>query len=234
MESKMGHFLSAPARRLSFFCASVLLVYALIIVESCVTPPIVDLAATDLDVNILVVDPDESPSDNKVLVNIQFFSNGSLVKLANNISVKCNNEALPATDLGYMSRIPIAPANGRYNFQYSRNAVNTNVIVPVQARPVITAPSRGAVIPRSNNLGISYVPGNSVGVHAGASNSSSSTSGDVQDDDGLYEAFNVSSLQAGPGQLGLTRELTFTLPPGDFKSVKVNYSTGSRFNVTWQ
>jgi hypothetical protein len=185
-------------------------------------------------VNIVIVDPDESPSDNKVLVNIQFFSNGSLVKLANNISVKCNNEALPATDLGYMSRIPIAPANGRYNFQYSRNAVNTNVMVPVQARPVITAPSRGAVIPRSSPLGISYVPGNSKGVRAGASNSSSSTSGDVQDDDGLYEAFNVSSLQAGPGQLGLTRELTFTLPPGGFKSVKVNYSTGSRFNVTWQ
>lgn len=63
----------------------------------CHPPPVVDLPASDLDAKITVADTEATPSDGKVLIAVQFFSNGTYVELASNATVTCNGTLCPST-----------------------------------------------------------------------------------------------------------------------------------------
>lgn len=200
---------------------------------ACNPPATVDLAASDLDVKITVIDTDKNPSDHKVPIVMQFFTNGKFVQLASNATVTCNGVALSWNGLGYAQRVPIVATGGAYSCRHQRNNVTATANATVPARPVITSPTPGATVTRSNSLTIAYQPDGGTGVRGGAGDGSTGLSGNVQADNGFFTGFDVSTLKAGPGTVSITREFTFTPPSGGFKSVEVKYSAGSDVNVTW-
>lgn len=197
-------------------------------------PPVVDLPAADLDVKITVVDTDANPADGKAPIVVQFFNGGTFVQLSNNVAVSCNGVALTWNGLGYAERVPLVAPGGIYRCTHGRSGVNTSVDIVVPARPVFVAPTQGATVNRSSGLTITYVPGSGTGMRASAGDGSTGLGGNLQADDGTFSSFDVSSLQAGPGSLGLTREFTFTPGGTGFQSAEIKYSSGADINVTWQ
>lgn len=205
----------------------------LALLVACNPPPVVDVAASNLDVTITIVDTDATPADGKVPIVVQFFSNGTFVQLASNATVQCNNVNLTFNGLGYAERVALAPAGGTYACSHTRNGVTTNASVTVPARPVLTSPTQGATVARNNSFTITYIAGNGTGVRGVAGDGSTGMSGNVQPDNGSYTGFDISSLKVGAGTVGLTREFTFAPSGTGFKSVKINYSSGSDIKVTW-
>lgn len=200
---------------------------------ACNPPPVVDVPASNLDVNISIINTEASPSDGKIPIIVQFFLNGTYVQLASNATVTCNGVTPTFGGLGYADRVPLVPVGGTYNCTHTRNGIITNVSVAVPLRPVFISPTQGATVARSSNLTITYVAGSSSGVRGSAGDGSTGLGGNLETDNGTYTGFNVSSLKAGPGSIGLTREFTFTPSGTGFKSVKISYSSGSDIKITW-
>jgi hypothetical protein len=211
-----------------------LLVGGIVFLNACKEPATVDKPASELSVKLTVIDTDESPSDGKVPVVMQFFFQGEYVKLSSNAAITCNGVTLTDHGLGYAERVPIAPVGGAYVFQHSRSGVNTTVGVAVPARPVFVSPTAGSSVARSTNLSISYVAGNGSGIRASAGDGSTGLGKNLQPDNGIYTGFDVSSLNAGPGTIGITREVENLHSGGaGFSSVESAYSSGSDINITW-
>jgi len=201
---------------------------------SCPPPSVVDEPASNLSATLTVVDITESPSDGKVPIIMQFFKNGKYVQLASNITVSCNGVNLPLGGLGYAERVPLVATGGKYICVYSRNAVNSQINVTVPARPVVTAPAQGATVARSNNLTINYAADGGTGITGSGSDGATSVGHDTQNDTGTYTGLDVSSLQAGPGTVSITREFKNNIPGTGFISVEVKYTTSrTGNNVTW-
>ncbi len=200
---------------------------------SCPPPAVVDEPASNLSATVTIVDTEETPSDGKVPIIIQFFKNGTYVQLAGSAAVTCNGVNLPLGGLGYAERVPIVAAGGTYHCLHSRSAVNTQINVTVPARPVITSPAAGSTVTRSNSLTINYVADGGIGIRGSAGDGSTGLSKDVQNDTGSYTGFDVSSLHAGPGSIGITREFNNNIPAAGFISVQQKYSSGKSINITW-
>ena len=222
-----------PARRLHKFIAGVVFTYSLLFIPACEAPPIVDLAAAELDVKINILDTQGSSPGSKAFATFRFLSNGKIVQLDGNASVTCNSEGLSWAGLFYRDWIPTAAAGGTNTFRHTRNQVTTEIIVPVQPRPVITYPAAGEGITRGTNIGMTYVPGGGTGMRGSASNSDASNGGTLQLDNGSYTGLDASSLAAGSGKLSLTREFKLPLPAGGFKSVEATYSSEADVKVNW-
>ncbi len=198
----------------------------------CNPPPTVDLPAANLSVKITVIDTDANPSDNKVPIVVQFFQTGTFVRLSS-ADVACNGVALAWNGLGYAERVPMVAVGGVYHCTHTRAGVTTSVDVTVPPRPVILSPASGAAVNRSANLTITYAPDGGTGMRASAGDGSTGLGGNVQADSGTYSGYDVSSLKAGPGTIGLTREFTFTPSGTGFASAEIAYSSGSDIAVTW-
>src|SRR5258705_12031680 len=222
------HFINNQALPPSFLkhCLLILLGFSVSSV-TCKPTATLDLAAADLDVKITVIDTDNNPSDHKVPVVVQFFSNGSFVKLAGNATITCNGVNLPNNGLGYAERIPIVAAGGHYTFVHKRNVTTTSANVTVPSRPVINSPLPNTTVTRSANLTINYVPGAGAGVTASAADASTGLGGNTQPDNGNYTGLNVSTLVAGPGSIGLVRDFSSNLSGTGFHTVEVKYNSGS-------
>ena len=200
---------------------------------SCPPPAVVDEPASNLTATVTVVDVDETPSDGKVPIVIQFFKAGKYVQLASGATVTCNGVNLPLGGLGYAERVPIVAPGGSYNCLHSRAAVNSPINITVPARPVITAPAAGSTVTRSNNLTINYAADGGSGIRGGGGTSSTSQGHDLQNDTGTYTGLDVSGLGAGPGTVYITREFTSNIPGTGFISVELKYSSSKSINVTW-
>jgi hypothetical protein len=194
---------------------------------------VVDLPASDLDVKIAVLDTSQTPSDGKVPIVVQFVNAGRFVQLASNAAVTCNGVAMSFNGLGYAARVPLVAVGGTYQCAHARNGQTTSASVTVPPRPVFVSPTQNASVARSTSLTITYVADSGTGMRASAGDGTTGLSGNVQPDNGTYTGFDVSTLKAGPGSIGLTRELKFTPSGTGFKSAEVTYSSGADINVTW-
>jgi hypothetical protein len=203
---------------------------------ACHPPAIVDLPASGLDVTITVLDVTPTPSDGKVIVAAQFFSGGKVVQLGSAAAVTCNGIALLWNGLlsAHAERVPLVAVGGTYTVRHVRAAVTATATLVVPPRPVISLPLAGATVTRSANVMVTYVPASSAGVRASASDGSTASGGNVEPDNGNYTGLNASSLKAGPGTIGLTREITGTLTGTGFNSAKTSYTVGSLdIPVSW-
>ncbi len=193
-----------------------------------------DTSPAALDVKISVLDTD--PKQNTLAVVMQFLSGGQIVQFAGGESVSCNNVALTFNALvsGYAERVPLLAPGGKYRFTYTRNGTPTTVEVTAPPRPVLLTPPPNAQVPRTTNLTITYTPGNGAAVRGSAGDGSTGLGGPgEQPDNGQYTGFDVTSLKAGPGTIGLTRILRLADTTTAFKSVNVEYSVSTDRAVTW-
>lgn len=213
--------------------AVVILVGILLSFSKCNPPPTVDKAASELELKVFVLDTDETPSDGKVPVIMQFYVGGKYVKLSSTATLSCNGVILTDKGLGYGERVTMVASGGSYTFRHSRSGVNTTVSVTVPPRPVFISPVDGASVTRTTSLTITYVPGGGSGIRGSAGDNSMGKSGNQQADSGTYTGFDVSDLTAGPGRMGLVREFERTIPGTGFASTESTYSSGTSINVTW-
>lgn len=221
--------------QIRYLISATCLLFGMVAFSACQPPATVDEPASALAVKLTVIDTEATPSDGKVPVVMQFFSGGKYVKLAGSAAVTCNGVTLTDHGIGFAERVPIQPPGGVYTFQHSRGGVNTTVSIMAPPRPVITSPTAGATVARTNNLTISYVAGSGSGIRGSAGDASTGKSGNVQPDNGAYTGLDVSTFQAGAGRVGITREFENIHSGGSgFASVESKYSSGSDINVTWQ
>jgi hypothetical protein len=218
----------------AFFCSGV---------DSC-QPTIVTLTEPQpsiLDVKVTVMDYDPIPWDGKVAVIMKFTDSGKPVHLQGYILVTCNGNVLPFEQFwqSYADRVPLQPVDGTYHFEYTVKDQHCAVDVKVPPRPVITSPAagppnQGPMVVIRNNLTIRYVPGNGIGVNVSAGDGKTGLGGPgMKADNGLYDGFDVTALQSGPGRLGVTRRYEYSKSGTSFKSAVVNYSSSADLNVTW-
>jgi hypothetical protein len=203
--------------------------------SGCQAPPIIDAPASSLDLTVSVLDIDETPSDGKVIVVMQFFQGGKVVQLASNISLSCNGVPLTWNGLvgGHAERIPIQGVGGTYMCLFSRGGTNNSATVTVPPRPVFSAPTiAGALLSRTSNFTIHYVAGTGTSVRGNASDASTSTN-NSQPDDGTHDGLDVSGFAPGPGTLSITRTLEGVLSGTGFLSAKSHYDTNKQATITW-
>ena len=204
--------------------------------NSCQPPTIVDVPASNVDVELIVIDVTETPSDGKVIAVMQFSQNGKTVEISSNVGLTCNGTALSwnGLTLGHAERVPLQPVGGTYVFRYLRSGVSTSASVTVPSRPVFTAPTLAdAILARTNNFTIHYIPGTGTSVRGDASDGTQSKN-NSQPDDGTFDGLDVSSFNAGPGTLSINRTLENTFSGTGFQSAKSHYSIGKSINITWQ
>lgn len=198
-----------------------------------VTPA--DTSAANLDAVVSVVDmPASSGGTN--LVMWQFTYQGKPVRFASGETVTCNGVPLVLNELvsAYAGRVTRVPEGGTYQFTYTRNGVTTSLSLTVPPRVVFTYPTSGATVSRSNNLTVTYVPGNGTGVDAGASDTSSAVRRNVfESDNGTYTGLDVTSLGPGTGTIFLTRRFDTTIPSNGFHSARQLYDSMSEISITW-
>jgi hypothetical protein len=200
--------------------------------NACNPPPVVDLPGSSLVAKATVIDTEANPSDGKVPIGMQFFSNGTFVELAANATISCNGTVLPWNGLGYLARVPVVAPGSTYVCTHVRLGVTSTLVVTVPARPVILSPAAGASVSRSASLAVTYVPDGGTGIRPSAGDGSTGLGGNVQPDSGS-SSIDASSLKPGPGSIGVVREFTFTSAGGGFQSATIVYSSGSDIDVTW-
>lgn len=205
----------------------------------CTPAPVVNVSPSALDARITVVDPEPNPSDGKVVITVQFFSNGQFVQPAGAV-VTANGTALPFNGgVGYVDRVPMVAAGGTYTIVHAAGGTSTTIAaVTAPQRPVITSPSAGAFLPRTTATIVyvagtgTHVSGRAAGTRAG-SGSVSVTAND-QPDNGTYGPLAATGFDAGAGHVSLTRVLVSSPASSGFNSVQVTYNVGNRVAVTWQ
>ncbi len=213
--------------RVSFAC-----LIAMVTMLHCGPTGTVDMAASNFDVKVEVLDTEQN--NDSVSVFIRFFFNGNLAELSSNNAVSCNGIVLRwQSILGYAGFVPIQEVNGTYVFRHLRNGVTTSASVTVPARPQILSPQPLASIVRTNNFSISYVAASAASVSALAIDNTKSVTSGSQADNGTYTGLNLTTLNAGTGRIKLQRVFEQTLPPGGFRSVQSKYTTGKVIEVTW-
>jgi hypothetical protein len=201
--------------------------------RGCNPPATVDTPASNLDLKVTVIDTTATPSDGKAPVVAQFLLNGAVVQFGANAQVTCNGVALTFNGVGNTGRVPMVTPGGTYSVVYSRGGTSTTLNITVPSRPVIVSPAANSTVTRSSSLTITYVADGGSAVRGSAGDGSTGLGGNHELDNGNYTGFNVSSLKAGPGSLGLTREFQNAVGGTGFKSAQVAYSVGSEIKVTW-
>jgi hypothetical protein len=197
-------------------------------------PETVDAPASQLEVRATVLDVEDAPSDGKVPVLVQFFKDGKFVKLAGTHRVTTNGVVLSYNGIAYAERVPMVATGGTYTVVHERGGVPTQVAITVPPRPIVTSPTAGQTVQRSNNLTIGYVGGNGTGVRPSASDGSTGISAASQPDTGTA-TIDVSALRAGPGTVGLVRDIVASPGGTGFAAARTTYTIGSLdTNVTWQ
>jgi hypothetical protein len=216
----------AAACVFGLICASLL---------ACGPTPVADPAASSLSVTITVVDTEDPPSDGKVPIVVQFFTGSTMVQLASTTGVSCNSVGMTWNGLGYGARVPLASPGTTYSCTHTRNGVNSTTTLTVPARPSILTPTNGASVARTSSMTITYVADGGTGMRAVASDGMTAQGGahEPEPDNGTFTDLDTSGMQAGPGTLGIVRELSFAGSGSAFQSVTVKYSTGAHVNVTW-
>ncbi len=187
----------------------------------------VDQPAASLDVILSVIDTTANPFDGKVAVVAQFSFNGDSVDLGGNATVACNGVPLTFSGIGYEGRVPLLAAGASYTFVHLRGGKSTSATVIAPPRPVLLSPMAGATVTRSSSLTLTYQAGSGSSVRASASDGTTAVGGDDEPDTGSYTGLNVTSLRAGAGTIGLTRDLPGTLQPTGFRSAHTELTTGS-------
>lgn len=200
---------------------------------TCTPPETVDEPAAALEMRATFIDVDETPSDGKQPVVVQFFRAGKFVQLARSASITCNNVPLPWNGLGYAERVPLVAPGSVYTVAHVRGNVTTQMTIAVPPRPAITTPAPGATATRSATFSIIYPPGGGTSVRPGASGPTGSLSGGAQPDNGTA-TIDASGVGAGAGTVSLTRDLEGTVSSTGFAGAKFIYTTGHRQRVVWQ
>lgn len=203
--------------------------------QSCTPATPTDTSPGSLDVRVAVVDVDETPSDGKVIVVMQFLQNGHAVEFNTGETVHCNGVAMPFNGLffGYAERVPIQAVGGMYQFVYTRQAMNTTVDVTVPSRPAIQSPAAGAMVMRTANFSFTYAPGGGSSIRGGARSGNATKDLAGQPDNGMLGPVDITSLAAGPGAVFITREITTTPGGSGFHTLEVKYSTSADRSVIW-
>jgi hypothetical protein len=200
---------------------------------ACDPAPVLDAAASELDVQPAIIDLEPTPDDGKVPVVMLYFDGGTLVRLGAASSVTCNGVALAFNGVGYGARVPTVPAGGAFTFAHQRDGVTTELAITVPPRPVVTSPASGATLPRTS-VELRYVAATSAGVRPSASDGIDRVSGAEQADTGTA-VLDVSSLQAGAGTLDVARHITSAPTDSGFASVAATYTIASLpISVVWQ
>ena len=221
-----------------FYSRTILFLFSLMLAgcNNCQPPAVVDEPASNVDVKLIVLDISETPSDGKVIVAMQFTQNNKVVEISSNVTLTCNGVALPWNGLmlSHAERVPLQPVGGTYVFRYLRNGVSTRVTVTVPSRPVFTVPTiAGAILARTNNFTIHYLPAGGTSVRGDASDDTHSLN-NSQPDDGTFDGLDVSGFNAGPGTLSIDRTLENNLSGTGFHTAKTQYNTSKTINITWQ
>jgi hypothetical protein len=194
---------------------------------------VADVPASQLLLEPSIIDSDPAPSDGKLPVVVQFFHGNEFVQLANT-AVMCNGVTLPWGGLGYAARVPVPAAGSSMVFTHMRGGTTTMATIKVPPRPVITSPSAGAMLTRTTNLPITYVPSTSAGVRPDASDSAVGISGSEQSETGIAY-LDVSMLRVGAGTVSVARRFVSLPAATGFQGVVVTYTISSPDTaVTWQ
>jgi hypothetical protein len=197
-------------------------------------PTVVDLAANQLSIQPTVIDDDPAPSDGMLPVVVQFYRGNDFVKLAGNAAVTCNGTPLLWTGLGYGARVPLPAAGSNLVFGHLRAGTMAQVTIKVPPRPVMVSPAAGAMLTRSVNLAVVYMPSASAGVRASASDGTVGVAGSEQGDNGTAY-LDVTGLRAGAGTIAVSRRFLSVPASTGFQSVIANYTiTSANTQVTWQ
>ena len=200
---------------------------------TCTPPETVDEPATALVVKVSFIDVDETPSDGKQPVVVQFFRQGKFVQLAGNASITCNNVPLRWNGLGYAERVPLVPPGGMYTVSHVRTGMIARMTIAVPPRPAITTPAPGSIATRSTSFSILYPPGGGTSVRPGVSGPGGSLTGPAQPDNGTATV-DASGVGAGEGSVSLARDLSGTVAGTGFADATFVYTIGHRQRVVWQ
>jgi hypothetical protein len=196
-------------------------------------PEVVDEPASNLEAKASFIDTDETPSDGKQPVVVQFFKGGKFVQLSGNAAIACNGVPLTWNGLGYAERVPLVPPGGTYTITHARAAVTTTMNVTVPPRPTITTPASGANATRSAAFEIVYPPGGGTSVRPGAHGPAGGLTGASQPDDGTATV-DASGTGAGAGTVSLVRDLEGAVGGTGFSAARFTYATGKSQPVVWQ
>jgi hypothetical protein len=194
---------------------------------------VADVPASQLSLEPSIIDSDPAPSDGMLPVVVQFFHGNQFVQLANT-AVMCNGVTLPWGVLGYAARVPVPAAGSSMVFTHMRGGTTTMATIKVPPRPVITSPPAGAMLTRTTNLAIGYVPSTSAGVRPDASDGTVGVNGAEQSETGTAY-LDVSMLHAGAGTVSVARRFVSLPAATGFQGVVVTYTISSPDrSVTWQ
>jgi archaellum component FlaF (FlaF/FlaG flagellin family) len=229
----MKHRSMVGFRRYFLISAGIIYIALLMSCKGCNPPATVDTPASNLDLKVTIIDTDPNPSDGKVPVVAQFLLNGAVVQFGSSAQVTCNGVTLAFNGVGNAERVPMVAPGGTYSIVYTRGGTPTTLNATAPPRPTIVSPTANSTVTRSSSLTITYVSDGGAGVRGSAGDGSTGLGGNQEPDNGNYTGFNVSSLKAGPGTLGLTREFQNTVGGTGFKSAQVTYNVGSSIKVTW-
>jgi hypothetical protein len=212
---------------------AVLALWAGCVDRSATETKVADVPASQLSLEPSIIDSDPMPSDGMLPVVVQFFHGNEFVQLANT-AVMCNGVTLPWGGLGYAARVPVPAAGSSMVFTHMRGGTTTMATIKVPPRPVITSPAAGAMLPRTTNLAIGYVPSSSAGVRPDASDSMVAINGAMQSETGTAY-LDVSMLHAGAGAVSVARRFVSLPTATGFQGVVVTYTISSPDTaVTWQ
>ena len=194
---------------------------------------VADVPASQLSIEPSVIDASPSPSDGMLPVVVQFFHGNEFVRLANT-AVMCNGVTLPWGSLGYAARVPVPAAGSSMVFTHVRGGTTTMATIKVPPRPVITSPAAGALLTRTTNLAIGYMPSTSAGVRPDASDGTVGINGSEQSETGTAY-LDVSMLHTGAGTVSVARRFVSLPAATGFQGVVVTYTISSPDTaVSWQ
>lgn len=194
---------------------------------------VADVPASQLSIEPSIIDSDPTPSDGMMPVVVQFFHGNEFVQLANTL-VTCNGVTLPWGSLGYAARVPVPAAGSTMVFTHVKGGTTTMATIKVPSRPVLTSPTAGAMLTRTTNLAIAYVPSTSAGVRPDASDSTTAVNGSEQSETGTAY-LDVSMLHPGTGTVSVARRFVSLPTATGFQGVVVTYTISSPDTaVTWQ
>jgi hypothetical protein len=209
---------------------------ALVVATSCEAPVATDTSPGALDVKLIVLDLEPTPSDGKVIVGIQFFSSGNVVQVGTGVA-NCDGVNLtPNALLGnaYAERVPLRSPGQAYHFAYKHGSTTTTVDVPAPTRPTITSPSPNQPVARTATVSVTYPPGGGAAVIVGTSTTNGYTEHGEQQDNGTYSNVDMTAQPAGAGSVKLKRIFRSTFSGTAFKSAVGEVTTGSaHVSVVW-
>jgi hypothetical protein len=197
--------------------------------QSCQAPVATDTSPGALDVKLIVLDLEPTPSDGKVIVGMQFFSNGNIVQVGTGVA-NCDGVNLTLNPLignAYAERVPLLSPGLSYHFAYIYGSTTTTVDVPAPPRPTITSPAPNQSVARTATVSVTYPPGGGAAVIVGTTTTDGYTEHAEQPDNGTYSNVDMTAEPAGAGSVKLKRIFRPTFSGTAFKSAVGEVTTAS-------